>query len=107
MVKYINADELYDAISDNWCGIGVCNINDILNFIEEMYTADVQEIKHGRNMTDKHPVDEFICSECEFMIDDISEKVYDEDGDYYFHREYEIKYCPNCGAKMEELSNDT
>lgn len=77
-------------------------INKVIGRIQAMPTADVQEVRHGKNITKIHPTDEFICSECGHMNEDISEKVYNEDGDYYYLREYQNKYCPNCGAKMDK-----
>lgn len=53
-----------------------------------------------KNLTEKNHVSEFICSNCGFMMDEFYRKEVD-DGvpDYY---EFEIKYCPNCGAKVVE-----
>ena len=61
-----------------------------------------------KNITENNPVDEFIWSECGFMTEDFSRIEIDEDfeeGIYYEernHYEFEIKYCPNCGAKVVE-----
>ena len=63
--------------------------------------ADVQEVRHGRNITSMNPVDEFMCSICGVIYNDFTEAVYDEDGDYTYYRECEFKYCPNCGARMD------
>ncbi len=65
-------------------------------------TADVQEVRHGKNLTKAHPVDEFICSECGYMTEDCTEKIYSQDGDDCYLCEYEYNYCPNCGAKMDK-----
>ena len=55
-----------------------------------------------KNLTENNPVDEFICSNCGFMMEDFIEKWIDEDdGDVTYH-EFEIQYCPNCGAKVED-----
>lgn len=65
-------------------------------------------MKTCKNLTKENPVDEFICSECGFMTNDFSRLEIDEDfeeGIYYEernHHEFEIKYCPNCGAKVVE-----
>lgn len=42
--KYIDGDELYDAILENWSGINMCMLSDILEFIEDTPTADVVEV---------------------------------------------------------------
>ena len=66
-------------------------------------------MKICKNLTKENPVDEFICSECGFMTDDFSRTEIDEDiddGIWYedrTRREFEIKYCPNCGAKVVEV----
>lgn len=57
-------------------------------------------MKTCKNISEQNPVDEFICSECGFMLEDFSEKRVDEDdGDVTYH-EFEMKYCPNCGARV-------
>lgn len=64
--------------------------------------CEMEEIKHGKNLTKAHHVDEFICSECGYMTEDCTEKKYSQDGDYCYLCEYEYKFCPNCGAKMDK-----
>ena len=63
--------------------------------------VEYAEVRHGYNATYTHPTDQFICSECGFVCE-ITELRYDEDGrgdcDAY---EYDCKFCPNCGAKMD------
>lgn len=54
-----------------------------------------------KNITGNNPVDEFICSECGFACGGFHRINVDEDGDEYFV-EFEIKYCPTCGAKVVE-----
>lgn len=36
--------------------------------------CEMEEIKHGKNLTKAHHVDEFICSECGYMTEDCTEK---------------------------------
>lgn len=59
--------------------------------------ADVAKVVHGKNTTYMHPVDEFICSECGIDLTEFCR--YDPEEDVAY--EYEFKYCPNCGAKMD------
>lgn len=68
---------------------------------EALYDAGYRKEKTCKNITKQHPVDEFICSECGLILQDYCKKRLDEDGDEYFF-EFEIKYCPNCGAKVVE-----
>ena len=62
--------------------------------------ADIIEIKHGKNISKNHPVDEFICSECGLIMRDLTEVRIDEDNEDELYYEFEFAYCPNCGAKI-------
>lgn len=69
--------------------------------IEHIPAVDAEPVRHGSNMTHTHPSDMFICTECGFTCE-ITELRYGDDGmgepDAY---EYDCKFCPNCGAKMD------
>lgn len=54
---------------------------------------------HNENR-DYDSCDQFVCSNCGIELQDWHAVERSEDGDITFH-EYEFKYCPNCGAKME------
>lgn len=95
MVEYIDKSKAKELLIGDYAYAAA-------DLLDKVPTADVKEIKYGRNMTEMRPVDEFICSECGFMCEDLTEKVYEEKGDYFYYREYEVKYCPNCGAKMDK-----
>ncbi len=72
--------------------------------IDDMPTAE--PVRHGCNITIQHPVDEFVCSECKIHLKDyVRVEDYEDSGDIT-HHEYEIKYCPECGAKMDLEVND-
>ena len=46
--------------------------------------------------------DTFICKECGIHIEDYSRVEFDEeDENDITHYEYEFKYCPECGRKIE------
>lgn len=49
-------------------------------------TADVQEVRHGKWLTDRFGMERAICSICGAVY---------EDGDSF-------RFCPKCGAKMDE-----
>lgn len=67
------------------------------NYIKGAPAVDPEELRpRGKNITNMNPVDEFICSECGFRAQDIER--YDAEDDVCI--EFEVKYCPNCGAKM-------
>ena len=79
----------------------------------EKYVADYllangwRFVKTARNLTNGHPVDEFICSECGAMFADVSlVKVDEDDGDINYY-EFEFKYCPKCGSEIEDFWKDT
>ena len=74
-------------------------LKEIINAIE---SDELCEQKTCKNMTIKNTVDEFICSECGFHYEDVSETREDEDGEYSYKVEFETKYCPNCGARVED-----
>ena len=59
---------------------------------------DATPVAHGKNETEMNPVDEFICSECGFSSRDMSG--YDIEEDCYY--EFNPRFCPNCGAKMDK-----
>ena len=59
------------------------------DLVEKIPTADVQEVKHAKNLCEDYP-SLFECSLCNWCDDDTttgSTSVYN--------------YCPNCGAKIE------
>ncbi|MGN0491069.1 hypothetical protein [Ruminococcus sp.] len=99
--EYIEKSKL---ISDIEC-IDICDCTDIDDIfievertIDEQPTADVQKVRHGKNVTPFHPADEFICSECGVAFKEMSEYIIEDD----VYREFYFKFCPNCGAKMDK-----
>lgn len=63
--------------------------------------AILRMLRRGRNVTDMHPVDEFICSECGLILRDLTETRIDEENEDECYFEFECKYCPRCGARMD------
>ena len=61
----------------------------------------MDEEKQAHNVTQDNPVDEFICSECGVKLSDISAWRYDETLEDEILYEYECKFCPECGARIE------
>ncbi len=96
MGKYIDADELKkvflyseDAEYTRW------TLSGVIGEIDDIEAADVVEVRHGRWewKEDLKAEDEngwfireqgYVCSECGFIGSD------------------NFRYCPNCGAKMDE-----
>lgn len=56
----------------------------------------------AKNVTDQHPVDQFICSECGTILEDFSLCKIDEDSGDKTYYEYELKFCPACGRAITE-----
>ena len=56
------------------------------------------------NISEVHPVDEFICSNCGLILRDYNRYEVDEDADPPDENmyEFEIKFCPRCGREVVE-----
>ena len=65
--------------------------------LEYVPAADAAPVRHGKNITEMHFSDEIICSICGF--DGVGFSSYDPVEDICI--EYECRYCPNCGARMD------
>lgn len=69
---------------------------------DKIEQGTIKEEKTCKNVSEMHPVDGFTCSECGIsLVDYVEERVDEEEYDTTYY-EYEIKYCPNCGAKVVE-----
>lgn len=77
---------------------GVYRLAELEDKIEQ---GTLKEEKTCKNISEMHPSDGFTCSECGITIIDFREEIVDEDylASWY---EYEFKYCPNCGAKVND-----
>ena len=73
-------------------------VESVLEYAEGLPAADVVPVVHGYNDNQKYyATDEFRCSVCGLHLEDWIRL--DDEGNCY---EYEFKYCPKCGAKMDE-----
>lgn len=102
MARYIDAELLETEVLKPH--IYDINRDDIVALIAEQPTADVVEVKRGKNISKRHLFDEFVCSECGFICEDYL-GILKVDGVIY-HYECEFNYCPNCGAKMDGGEKD-
>ena len=64
--------------------------NDIREMIDMMPTIDAEPVKHGKWIPDKTGNSYWICTKCGFPSEA-------SDAFVLYH------YCPQCGAKMDEL----
>ena len=62
--------------------------------------VDVQQVKHTENLSIFAFSDEFICKNCGIHL---AEWVKLDVEDY---EEYEFKFCPNCGARIDLKGGD-
>lgn len=98
-MRLIDADELREFWLESGENECIYDTNSMLDSIDDAPTIDLKDLQpHGKNMTQMHPSDEFICSVCGIVIQDLA-RYLPEDETYY---EYEPNFCPNCGARMRE-----
>ena len=90
MSRYIDADRLKEELR-LLHESGAANVdNEVLYEIDDAPTADVAEVKRGRWLPVKgYEGILYRCSECEDKP--------------YRHTTARTKYCPDCGAKMDEV----
>ena len=67
-------------------------------------TVDAVPVVHAENVTPTHYSDEFLCGNCGFCCE-ITEIRHDDEDDFGLGGasvyEYECKFCPDCGAKID------
>lgn len=111
MSEYICKEDLIKDIEQRYCEpcekegkdynhtkCKACWVDDMVGEIGDApFYDDIPPVVRGKNITEMHPVDEFICSECGIDIIDFCRYEPEEDCTY----EYEFNFCPNCGAKMD------
>lgn len=73
---------------------------DILDYLEQEPCEDAHKKCHNIN-TDYAECDQFVCSNCGIELQDWHRVERDEGNGDITYYEYEFKYCPNCGAKIE------
>lgn len=87
MSRLIDADDFWARLPRNAENITLADITEALGGTP---TIDAEPVKHGKWIYPTYGKDRFNvteCSICHFQI----------------HRDYFPDYCPNCGAKMEEV----
>ena len=76
--------------------------NRLADLEDKIEQGTLKEEKTCKNVSEMHPVDGFTCSECGISLEAYSEKEVDEENGDITYREYMLRYCPNCGAKVVE-----
>lgn len=98
MSRYIDADNLIKKMQERYndlsSGDGYYDhftqgYEDALSTVENEPTADVQEVRHGKNICEDYP-SLFECSLCGWY-----------DNDTTTGNTSVYNYCPNCGAKID------
>lgn len=51
--RLIDFGQLYDSISDNWCGLEVASVSDILNFIKDSTPIDPETLPIVKELKEK------------------------------------------------------
>lgn len=105
-MRLIDCDAAIDRYYSEWDKRDICDgaqdRNWLKQCIDDAPTIDPKDLRpHGENMTQMRPSDEFICSVCGVVIQDMT-RYSPEDETYY---KYEPNFCPNCGARMEERND--
>ena len=75
--------------------------------LEQEYCEDAISRKavlcHNENH-DYAECDQFVCSNCGIELQDWYRVERDEDDDDVTYHEYEFKFCPNCGARIDKCT---
>ena len=85
MIKYINADRLIRRLENRTYKA----VPNFIKMINEQEAADVQEVRHGRWKCVS--IGRYACSLCGCEP-------------WYEGSINTMHYCPNCGAKMDEVT---
>lgn len=106
MSKYICVEDFLKYIDDTICkgcredgkdanGIvcRVCQIMDMLGYVEDFPAADVEPVIHAKWIEQIYIDEPVICSNCRMCPDELIETG-------GFINPY--NYCPSCGAKMDK-----
>jgi hypothetical protein len=103
MMKYERLTKRYSdgSVEQPFGSIRIGKFCDRLAELEDkIEKGTLKEEKTCESVSEMHPVDGFTCSECGISIEDYCEKEVDKENGDITYREYILRYCPNCGAKV-------
>lgn len=97
MSRYIDAEKLTDSIFD-WDMTIEDLYYSLCKLVDDVPTADVQEVKHGYWIPERDPDENnrIQCFHCSVCDDDF----------HYIGAFVATPYCPNCGARMDGDNNE-
>ncbi len=113
MKEYIERDAAIDFVASIVSSMSVCVSKDewrgmdsmkkrAISALKDVPAADVLEVRHGENIgEDYDAVDQFVCSKCGIELQGWYRVERDMDDGEETHHEYVMRYCPNCGAKVD------
>ena len=94
MPRYIDAEKVIEIAESNKAVLqSLGDIVDIREIVNDVPTADVQTVKHGKWILDEDSSSEeekcYRCSNCKAILEE----------DYKWHNH---NYCYNCGTRMDK-----
>ena len=102
MKKYIDADALCMlARTDNLYsdfGRSMADLTSLRDLLEDAPAADVSEVVHGEWL---NFVGDYVTAECSVCGECYDPSDYNDKEHFDMFKQL-YKYCPNCGAKMED-----
>lgn len=112
MAEYVERRAVLD-IATEWCpdddgSVGKTgDLRDMLDELEAIPAADVAEVRHGANIGEDYAAcDQFVCDQCGVELQGWYRVERDMDDGEETHHEYVMRYCPNCGVKIDGGVND-
>ena len=81
--------------------------NQAVSLVESAPAVDVAPVVHGENIGEDYAaVDQFVCSKCGIELQGWYRVERDVDDGEETHHEYVMRYCPNCGTRMDGGESD-